>query len=299
MDYQPTRDGHWPGESGRVARFDKIEIVLPQTPEELRALLPLADLQAHALTSTLQHYSLYDYRAKLLIVAPDRQYWEILARYEAQLGEYKICYVELAYDTFFQSALDAKRAAQAEVQVLRKKHHRRGEIKVVGDTVYFEDRKARTNLKEYPRADKRTGEPLVRVEWILKHAAHIRKKTDIATISDLRDFDFEPFFTKHYLREEIDYERLARWFNNIPVRAKVVEHSGGFLHTYAQLGYRFCLGHEIESAAQLRQHFKEERENIRARGGPRTPGEQKYARLSYYKLNSFFRPLAPEGGEPL
>src|SRR5713101_1802355 len=270
MDYQPTRDGHWPGESGRVARFDKIEIVLPQTPEELRARLPLADLQAHALISTLQHYSLYDYRAKLLIVAPDRQYCEILARYESQLGAYKICYVELAYDTFFQSVRDAKAAAQAAVQVLRKKYHRRGEVKSISDTsFYWEARGARTNLVVYARLDKRTGQPFMRIDGRLRHAAHIRKKTGIATISDLRDFDFEPFFTKHYRREEIDYARLARWFNNIPVRAKVVEHSGGFLRTYAQLGYRFCIGHEIESAAQLRQHFKEERENIRAHGGPR------------------------------
>src|SRR3989442_16010054 len=71
-------DGHWLDESSRVACFDKIEIVLPRPPEELQTLLPLRQLQAHALISQLQHFSLYEYRAKLLIVAPDPEYWQIL-----------------------------------------------------------------------------------------------------------------------------------------------------------------------------------------------------------------------------
>src|SRR5439155_22632191 len=90
-------DGHWLDESSRLARFDKIEIVLPKTPEELQTVLPLRQLQAHALISKLHRLSCFEYRAKLCIVDPAPEYWQILKAYEAELGEYKICCVELAY----------------------------------------------------------------------------------------------------------------------------------------------------------------------------------------------------------
>ena len=298
MTHIPTGDGHVPDVRSTVHRFDKIEIIFPKQPEQLRARLPLADLEAHAVISKLEHFPFYKYRAKLTVVDPDYEYWRILEEYEAELGEYKICHIELACDFLYETEDEADQAAEFFLQRLRKKRHRRGAVKVAGGTAYWEDRKAWTNLKVYVRLDKRTGEPLVRIEWTLKHATHIRKQTGIITISEFRDFDFILFLAKHFLLEEINYEVLARWLNNIPVRAKVVEEVDGWDCSYAPHGRRFCRGLGIDSAAKLRQHFKDVQEEIRARGGPQTIGERRYDRLSRYKLDSFFRPLELKGGEP-
>src|SRR5437867_3370429 len=221
-----------PAENGRghgrcVLRFDKIEILAPRPAEKLRALLPLAALQAHAVTFKLEHCSLYQYRAKLLIVAPDPEFWNILAPYADCLGRSKICALELDRDTVYQTELEARAAADTAVQHLHKKYHRRGIVTVVSGTAYWEDRRARTNLMVYARPDKRTGQPLLRVEWRLKGAAHIYKKTGIATISDLRDFDFAPFMGKYYLLEAIDHDQLGRWLNKIPRGREVEMCEGG------------------------------------------------------------------------
>jgi len=124
-------------------------------------------------------------------------------------------------DFLYETEYEAAQAAEFFRQHLRKKYHRRGEIRVVGGTIYWEDRKARTNLKAYPRADKRTGEPLVRIEWIFKRAAHIRERIGIATIGDFSDFDFDSFIAKHFLLEEINPVQVGRWINNIPRGAEV------------------------------------------------------------------------------
>ena len=300
MTHTPTRAGHVPDVGSTVHRFDKIEIIFPKRLEELQSLLPLHQLRAHAVNSKLEHYSRFQYRAHLLVVAPDQEYWEILASYEDYLGEYKICLLELACDTFYPTEREAVEAARAALQQLRKKYHRRGEVKVVGGTAYFEDRRARTNLVAYARADKRTGQPLMRIELRLKNAGHIREKTGIATLSDLRDFDFAPFMAKHIVLEKINYEQLGRWINNIPRGAEITTDPTGFTYNHAaSAGHGFCRIHEISSPAELRHHFRKEQERIRAKLGLRTiwEGEQKCVSLSYYKLNSFFVRVDP-GQDP-
>jgi len=272
-----------------------IEIVFPRRLEELRRRLPLADLKAHAVTFKLEHFSLYEYRARLLIVEPDQEFWNILAGYEDQLGPYKICHVEVTCDFLYETEDEAAQAAEFFRQHLRKKYHRRGEIRVVGSTTYWEDRKARTNLKAYPRADKRTAEPLVRIEWIFKHAAHICERTGIATIGDFSDFDFDSFIAKHFLLEEINPVQVGRWINNIPRGAEVTVSPSGFTYNdAARAGHLLCRLNDIDSAAKLRQHIKEEKEKIRAKRGRRTEGEKKYASLTRYKLNSFFVLVKPD-----
>src|SRR6266542_395401 len=96
QDQNPTAEDYrdelcWLRKGRRVVRFDMIEIISPRQPEQLRARLPLADLKAHAVTFKLEHFSLYEYRAKFLIVEPDQEFWTILAWHEDQLGQYKIC----------------------------------------------------------------------------------------------------------------------------------------------------------------------------------------------------------------
>jgi hypothetical protein len=124
-----------------------------------------------------------------------------------------------------------------------------------------------------------TGQPRMRREWRLRHAAHIRKKTGIATLSDLRDFDFASFMATHFLREEIDDDRFGRWINRIPLRAHVVtHHPSGFTYNHAlRAAYLHGRLYEIASPAELRQHLREEQEKIRTKRGRRTVEEEKYA----------------------
>lgn len=63
-----------------------------------------------------------------------------------------------------------------------------------------------------------------------------------------------------------------------------------------------CNNHNIETAPELRNYYKNEISRIKKKGqGKRTRWEDKIVNLTNYKLNSFFKPIKFQTthGEPL
>jgi hypothetical protein len=225
-----------------VHRFGEIAIIFPKGRYKISSLLPHAKIHGHAEISTLQDFMPDWYRTKLRVVAPDHKYWEILAQYETDLGQYKIYTLDLVRETFSPSDLEAGEVAQP-----------------VGESLH------------------------------LKGAKNILKQAGIATISDLRDFDLVSFLAKLFPLEEINYEELGRWLNDIPRGAEVVTSPNGFTYNCAiGAGSGFCRGLGIWSAARLRKYLREERQRIGDKTEGRTPWEEALASLPTDIINSFF-----------
>jgi hypothetical protein len=53
----------------------------------------------------------------------------------------------------------------------------------------------------------------------------------------------------------------------------------------------FCKVHDINSAAVLKQFYKEEMKRIRRKKGNRSKWEERVSKLSDYKIHSFLRPI--------
>lgn len=275
------------------ASIDALILHYPVFYDELVDRLPLSALGATVSWGVLKPATQYQYRSQLHLVAPTPETWKLLLPYAPLLRAYKLSYLELAFDLPCPTTAQAQGYACFFRERFRKKYQTRRGIVMVNDmTAYLEERKVRTNVIIYPRLDKWTEQPIVRIEWRLRGAAHIKEKIGVTTLQDLLTLDPVPFLMKYLLLEEINYERLGRWVNHMPPRVSQLRHSGAFVYNRAaRIGQQFCRLHEIETAAGLRGFFKQRKEELAHHRGRRTNLQHRLLQLSAYLLERFFIPL--------
>ena len=164
----------------------------------------------------------------------------------------------------------------------------------------------RFQLVVYPRISKIVERPCVHKEWKIQGSQIIERKMRIALIKDILDFmdiHIETWFDKQYEKfitfEEINHEKHGRFLVNMPRGAKTAGYGysgyfgGRFKKAEPVMASRIhCNVHNIETAPQLRNYYKNELSRIKKKGqGKRTRWEDKIVNLTNYKLNSFFNSI--------
>jgi hypothetical protein len=183
---------HWPqwsipGVGPLQPSLDRVEIVSPAPLGKLKKLLPIADLKLACHRFELRTYTGPDprLRSRMVIVASHgANPWPILAKYEADLGRYRVTKAEIAFDAEADSIDAARDRLFLLVSQLGKRRHQRGHIfsvhkpddtpragYVAEPTFYLEDRNGSVGLKCYVRHQKQPGGGFgglrVRLEWTL------------------------------------------------------------------------------------------------------------------------------------
>ena len=208
--------------------IDRIEIASSIDEKELRRKLPIDELEADSHNfQIIQPEKPIPYVASIITVTctPHADPLRLLLHCKSALGSYTVCHVELAYDIPTASAIIARQKLRWLVAHIRKPHHARRQVRVVGHewskseeghlshaTTYYEHRKSTVSLKLYTRKEKRLngtfGDPCVRLEWTLRRAA-IKRYLGGNKLEHLIDFDLNGYLLNHLHLEEVDYDRLG------------------------------------------------------------------------------------------
>ena len=307
--------------------FDKIRLVTNVSKRRLVQVLPLGQLRRHC-----RYFQVLDVRrgnpsffrsAIEFGYSPATPFWNLLAKHEHDLGVYSIASIELAFDFPAKDERTARLMCLSLVPQLRKLWHRRKYIWsafddtkspppgiIAGPTFYFEDRKAQTALKAYCRYSKtRTGfntnDPVVRLEWTLKNARAIKRKTGLVRVTDLVGFNPSNFLDRHFRLERINLHRLGAWLQpksrRPDRRASLVQFDYDAEYRAASVFLRVRAHKDPQaeqdwqhtlvkwqSSSQLRGYLRNERARVRSKSRPRTKWDKKLSKLTDYKLAKFF-----------
>lgn len=274
--------------TGTHCSYDKIHILSSVKPELLNKILPVEILRHECHSFNIcrrkvdQGYMCFC--ASLTIVAPTFKFFELID--DNLLGNYKISQIEMAKDVFFETEtevlLEHKKLNAVLIKKYTSKYHSidsTGECSKImnglfGDvTVYHEGKKIA--LVVYPRISKHIKEPCLRIEWRIKSACEVAKRTGIRTLGDLSSFDLAKFISKSAVRylqlKEIDTERLGKALLGISrrknysekIRRKALLYCNHFLNCY-----------DIDTPAKLKQFIADSKKIIKSRRGPKTSWER-------------------------
>ncbi len=296
--------------------FDRIRILSGQQLKILHQKLPKKMLENECdffrLSPASEMAEKFNFISSIEIVNPSKEFFRLLLKHEKILFyfkgiivskeiEPKISYLEIARDTFYQDDHEAIETSSELGKTLRKKwssnnfnydarwdpdvaEKKRGKTKGLGDrTWYYGSKKFQFVL--YPRRSKINRQPCVHEEWRISGATNIKKKTGINSIADFIEFDikkcFEEMNQKYMVHEEIDRIKLGKWILGWDRRRKFTEDE--MLQIKIQAGL-VCRHRKIESAADLANHFKKERNGIKAKKGRKSSLDHKILKVSYRKF---------------
>jgi len=182
-------------------------------------------------------------------------------------------------------------------------------------TAYWEDRKSSTGLKVYCRYSKVTGKPVLRVEFTLRGAGNIKVKTGIHNLIGLLYYDSikAKEFIRRYLaivdfnpralsRWALGERQFRRWEKGVGRRTKYSTPNPeltGYKRYLMIMAARDAkrngrlddFDHYLQkwkSPAYVRGRLMRDSNQIRRKRGRRTGLERKLAKLTPYKINSFF-----------
>ena len=279
---------------GWVFSIDKIRVRSVHRAQTLMEAVPIKRLCRES-SRTHVYDSRNQWERALGVIEAEQitdDWVEILCAVEEELGRYGVTYVELAYDFRFNSPIKAVEMAKLLGRRFRKLYSRNDNIREIAGRDYWTALEGASwvfNAVVYSRSDKKTGQPVVRVEWRIKSARAIASKTDIVRLEDVLHFRPAEFFTKHFCLETVDYVEFGRWLKQ---RMTLRECRGLDMPDVESLGRRYCQRRGIRSAAQLRAHLRKlKRRSQQTIGRPNRQNRQ-LRELSPYKLNKFFKPVS-------
>lgn len=290
--------------------FDLIRINSSQFVNVLRKKLPIIDLRKECrsfqILDAYPQASRYGLRSRLEIVAPTQRFLITLLKYESELNchyknftkLYKISRLEIARDTFYNTASEADDVANSLRENLRKKWSTRTmECDVLFEDKYREkDKRGKGyfgrytryyggnknfNFTVYQRISKIKKKPCVHEEWRFVGASQIKMKTKISSIADLINFDIQAFCRqqdlKYLTHESINIEKLGKWLCGWTRRRKFTAEEKKEI--IMQAGH-FCRHRKIKAPADLVNYFSKRKAEFRSKKGRKTKREMAYLKLN-------------------
>jgi hypothetical protein len=226
-----------------VYYFDRVHINCIQGMNELKAMLPITDLERECRYFALRQSSpdLWRYKTRIEVVTPTKKFFEILSNHELMPDTHHIVTsIEIAHDVFYPSKHDAEYKSYDLFRTIRKKHSRsyvyHRDISIESTIIWREQlvrkglfarqifysvyenvktgtRKSWFKLVIYARLSKINWKPCIHYEWRIKKAGQILKRTGIRKISDMLAFDFNTFFEKmekkYVIHEMLDHKKVG------------------------------------------------------------------------------------------
>jgi hypothetical protein len=244
--------------------------------------LPIKKLSEESRSFNIREASENAQKAHILstieITAPSIECLKLLLKYFPKPYLYKISYLEIARDTFYQTKEEAISALSALLAISRKKYSsssiydwylmkpkkkRKVDPDIFSDwTGYY----GNNNFKYviYGRFSKIDRRPCVHDEWRIKRTSFVKRKTGISSIDDLLRFDFQAFFEKQdkqfIVYEEIDMNKLGRWLLGWQRRKNLSRRQEGSVDIAAQT---FCNQYNIINHAALVSYFMNKKAEIK------------------------------------
>jgi len=287
-----------------IFSFDKIRIVSKKSKAQLKSGLPLRKF--YKFSQRTHMYSTDGkggYKSIIESERPQEEWFEILNNFDKsvcgnKLGVYKISLLELAYDWEIPSYEMAIKEGRNIAKIYRKLYRRSDEPVKVKEGYQkennelphryfyaaFDHKRKDCVVVIYSRKSKLNGLPIVKIEWRLKSASTINNYTNISNIADFKTFNYQSFFDKYFILEEINYEELGKWLAPNKYKSR---RTGSC--TYNQrIGHIFCRALNISISSDLRSYFKRRKKVLFKKRGRHTKFQNNIKQLSPYRLNKFF-----------
>jgi len=284
-----------------IFSIDKLRILSSATKYELIRNLGLRKLKLFSARTHLDANPFQRFESRIETEQPEREWFDILNEpvgkdLHHKLRDYRISYLELAFDLPMNTKSASVKTAR-EISRVFKKKYRRSHEKPKTDEGYnengpyyysaFEESGKNAGTVIYNRLSKKTNLPVVRIEWRLKSAGIIRRYAGISKIEDVLKFDAQDFFQRNYEMAEINNTEFGKWLSPnsyLPVECKTFTY-------YPRPAQTYCRYHNIQTSEDLRSHIKKLKEEVARTRGRRNPFQQKVSHLTAYQINKFFNPL--------
>jgi hypothetical protein len=265
--------------------------------------LPIKELRKTCLSVKLRRKK--DFGCSLTIHCPTEDFFHLLAKYETDLADYKISYLEVAADFLCRSkkvAIIKARAASKKIMVKNLNHvfhfrsNRPISIRNLGrffspETWYWGPPRRKMRLVIYACYSKLKMPhkiPCVHFEWRFRRARTVKKKTGIVKLRDLINFDFERFFALHDRKSlrfrKIDYEFHGTFLlRSSPEPEVLVPDCSITSSTPGRVSRKFCKRHGINHPVLFKKYYLQQTKGFHA------PREEEFHSLSYYRIQSFLK----------
>ncbi len=265
------------------------------------------------------------YKSKLTVEGPTPETLQRLIDSTHTLT-YWVTYIEVARDRACLSKTDAEHMSEKTILHVTKKNT--GEVFIFDGIRYPDTTLNTSNTDEglfalrtgyfgkkgfqyvvYARVSNYNHLPCLHCEWRVRGAANVRRCFNIRRINDMLRTNlqerFETLRRRFISYEEIDHDRHGRFLNRMRANAQhpgVIregDFAGGNRPEPKKASNQFLRAHAMISSAELRVYYyklKQDANKKRRRGTELTPWEEKVRRMSFQRLNSFFRTVEnPEG----
>ncbi len=270
--------------------FDYIRINCGRISGKLRKSLPVEKLKNHSHFFKIKKSSKQAIKARfqssLIIVAPDKKFFDILLEYEDALDAYKISHLEIAKDTFFDSSGEEEKVFQEFKRTLHKKYSTKCVDRKYPDgsrfkiSLHYGSRRFEFVL--YTRSSKLNGEPCLHGEFRIERAYYIKKRTGIESIEDFIDCDVESLYCqleeKYISHDQIDNVKLGKWLENLTWKRKFTEDELLIIKAYAII---FKRRNRATTFPELKNFFYIKKAEIKSKRGRRSNWENKILAVRY------------------
>jgi len=238
------------------------------------------------------------YKSSICVTAPAKRFFELLAFYD--LGDYIISYLEAAKDELKSSMDEARFESYGLKWIMMKKYTlkpftydaRNGAKKVnidmdkglYSDMTNYLGGKALKHVT-YARISKLIDKPCIHMEWRIRGAGKIKKRTGISTIEDCIGFDAGQFYeettAKYLYHAEINQDLLGKLLNGFDGRRQS-------FNDESLLGIRVAASifmgfYSISSTAQLIDTLKKKQVTIKAKSGQRNKVQKRILALKSFR----------------
>lgn len=268
--------------------FDKIQINSYDSVGKLRYLEELLP-RVNVLTAS-EAAQRWNYRSRVEITVPTPETFALLKQH--LLPEtYKITYLEISRDRYFESRNDAYYSSRKAIDSLSKKYStaffvfdaslskKKGIIHE--DDKLFSDRTGYLGgygfkYVIYARDGKVYNMPCRHDEWRISGSSKIWQKCRVKNIDDLIGMDIADHFIdldeRYISYDRIDHERFGKFLLGWGKRKKFTQRQIGSCQL---AGFQYCMGYGITSFSGLRKHIDDEKKRIKAKPGVRSAWDKK------------------------
>jgi hypothetical protein len=291
--------------------IDYLKIYCPtKTRTQLEESLPLSLWRSYADRIDLAHnqHNKRSYESStLLIIRPTNKLIQMVAAKEHLLGAYYISYLEISLDIPAPSEAAAERMLKRIAKTMTRRYVSEHKLFQASDLKYekrefpdqperlFSDNTYYWGLRNkamhlalyaaYSKAYLPELRPAVHLEWRIKHASNIRMKTGVDELRDLLALDLKSTFSSLLQASmrfnKINHEKHGRFLLNAKHKVKIDPQKA------VRASEDFCSEQGINSFAQLRDFYNQERKKISRKIGNWSSWERTVVDMSSYHLKTF------------
>jgi len=271
----------------RKSHFDLIRINSKTSLWNLHEIIPSKKLlnfcNSFNLREPYQEARKYGYKSTLIIVVPQKDFFNLLLKYRGALGYYRISCLEIARDTFYPTSKKAKSTLLKSRKKIHKKYTAKYSTEKTNDKHVEKHGGKIFRFVRYTRLSKINEKPCIHEEFRINTANYIKKKTDIKTIEDLANSDPKEIYRnlkrKYVTKDRIDTVKLGKWLENVTWRRKL---SKSQLRKIKASALIFKYHNRILSFADLKNFFYEKKLSIKSKMGRRSEFEKKILEVKNY-----------------